>query len=112
MAKLTEIFLAVALLSLLHSTLQAQGRGVVYGGAAALEWRPLVNTTAARRVVTPDAVTLKYCDRCTCCAQPVMCQTFNCCMESVCERLGDGSADRSKCDTKSVSCNCSTDSCK
>ncbi|KAL6635257.1 hypothetical protein ACP70R_027928 [Stipagrostis hirtigluma subsp. patula] len=115
MAKLAEIFVAaVALLSLQYSTLQAQGRSAVFdaGEYAAMQWRPLLNTTAAaQRVVHPNAITLKYCDRCTCCA-PVICQTFNCCMESVCAPSADGSPDKSKCDTKPVSCSCSTDTCR
>ncbi|TVU28866.1 hypothetical protein EJB05_20402, partial [Eragrostis curvula] len=116
MAKLiSNIFLTVALLSLLHSTLQAQGRSVIYdaGEDAAMQWTPLLNTTAAQQQgIHPNAITLRYCDRCTCCS-PVICQTFNCCMESICEpQPSTGLPNKSECNTKPASCSCSTDTCR
>ncbi|TVU28864.1 hypothetical protein EJB05_20400, partial [Eragrostis curvula] len=113
MAKLSVIFVAVALLSLLHSTLQAQGRSVAYGAGedVSTQWWPLLNTTAAQQLVMhPSAVTLRYCDKCTCCSSG-NCQTFNCCMESICElEPSTGLPNKRKCNTKPTSCGCN-DSC-
>jgi hypothetical protein len=144
MAKLSNILLSVALMCLLYSMHQAQstrrltvlsfletsrrrspltcylsstGRRVAYDSIiedAAMQWRPLLNTTAmAQQAVHPNAITLRYCDRCTCCS-PVICQTFNCCLESVCapEPL-TGLPNKSSCTNTTIACGgCSMDTCR
>ncbi|CAM0945299.1 unnamed protein product [Alopecurus aequalis] len=102
MAKLTKVFLAVALLALLYNSLQVQGRSAAYD--ASMKWAPVSRALDAfPRAVHPDGISFKHCDRCTCCAG-VICQTMNCCTESTPAPGGGWS-------TKTLSCDCDSNIC-